>query len=246
VTQPDVGQATEHPMDPNLTCTGAPGRDTLWFRFIPVTDCLLQIDTCETSYVPDVAVWTGACSGLSSVACARNPCAQPMLVPVTAGTHYLIEVARDTFSTLGSLRMTLQGCDGCGATYQVYLDTINPPAALACANATLPMCEPGPLIANTTYYWQVVTDNCCRSEAGPVRSFVTWQPGDTDLDGDVDMEDFGRFQTCLRGPGVEQPDADCTRARLDNDPDVDLDDLAIFKACLSGANVTPAPDCAGQ
>ncbi len=68
-------------------------------------------------------------------------------------------------------------------------------------------------------------------------------PGDLDHDSDVDMTDFGRFQTCLSGFAVAQNDPDCAGARLDNDSDVDPQDLALFTGCMSGANVPADPDC---
>jgi hypothetical protein len=46
---------------------------------------------------------------------------------------------------------------------------------------------------------------------------------DFDADGDLDQEDFGLFQVCLKGPGVPQLDRGCLDARLDGD-DVDAAD----------------------
>jgi arylsulfatase A-like enzyme len=68
-------------------------------------------------------------------------------------------------------------------------------------------------------------------------------PGDFDRDNDVDHEDFGRFQACLSGTGV-QYGSDCRMADLDDDNDVDLDDFNIFYSCISGPNVPLDPDCA--
>lgn len=69
-------------------------------------------------------------------------------------------------------------------------------------------------------------------------------PGDCDQDYDVDLDDFGRFQRCLKGPGVIQDDPDCGCARLDGDVDVDQEDLNVFLKCMSGANQPADPDCA--
>lgn len=76
-----------------------------------------------------------------------------------------------------------------------------------------------------------------------VFSFVTRLPGDFDADGDVDIEDFGRLQTCLQSPGVLAQDAGCLAVDLDHDRDVDETDLAIFRDCLSGSGVTPLLTC---
>ena len=73
---------------------------------------------------------------------------------------------------------------------------------------------------------------------------VEGTPGDFDGDGDVDQEDFGQFQACLSGPGLEQDDPACEPALLDPDVDVDQDDFAIFEGCISGPNVPADPSCA--
>ena len=67
---------------------------------------------------------------------------------------------------------------------------------------------------------------------------------DFDLDGDVDMADFGHLQRCFSGPDVPQGEPSCLDARLDGDPDVDQDDFAIFQRCLTGPNVPADPFCA--
>lgn len=68
-------------------------------------------------------------------------------------------------------------------------------------------------------------------------------PGDFDSDGDVDVEDFGRFQTCVSGPEVAQTDPACDGARLDSDSDVDQQDFGLFQRCFSGANIPGDPNC---
>ena len=68
--------------------------------------------------------------------------------------------------------------------------------------------------------------------------------GDFDQDGDVDQEDFGRFQACLTGSAVPVIDPNCLDANLDGDSDVDQDDFGIFQRCISGANVPADPACA--
>ncbi len=59
-------------------------------------------------------------------------------------------------------------------------------------------------------------------------------PADFDLDGDVDLGDFARFQACLTGESAPQSEAACFFAHLDDDEDVDLADYAEFAALLSG------------
>lgn len=80
----------------------------------------------------------------------------------------------------------------------------------------------------------------------PIRSMVykSLVPGDWDQDGDVDVEDFGRFQACLTEAGVPQEDPACFLAQLDADTDVDADDTAIFVACLTAPGIEGDPQCA--
>lgn len=66
---------------------------------------------------------------------------------------------------------------------------------------------------------------------------------DFDGDGDVDQEDFGHFQACLRGAGVPQNDPDCLDAQLDADTDVDQADFSVFQGCISGADVPAERTC---
>lgn len=66
---------------------------------------------------------------------------------------------------------------------------------------------------------------------------------DFDGDGDIDMDDFGAFQTCLTGNSAPQLLPECQLARLDGDSDVDEGDTALFLGCLSGAGVALNPGC---
>ncbi len=86
--------------------------------------------------------------------------------------------------------------------------------------------------------------------AGPHTLAAVFDQGvvdpDFDFDLDVDMEDFGRLQACLTGPGNAPQGPGCQETDLDGDRDVDHDDFAILQGCLSGANVLPDPDCDNQ
>jgi hypothetical protein len=71
----------------------------------------------------------------------------------------------------------------------------------------------------------------------------SWQvlvhsPADFDLDGDVDLEDFGYLQACLVGSGKTH-EPGCEDADLELDGDVDADDFALFQPCMAGANMQP-------
>jgi hypothetical protein len=67
--------------------------------------------------------------------------------------------------------------------------------------------------------------------------------GDFDHDGDVDLDDFGRFQLCMSGPEVTQSDVQCAPVLLDDDDDVDQEDFGFFQRCISGAGMAADVAC---
>jgi len=64
---------------------------------------------------------------------------------------------------------------------------------------------------------------------------------DFDLDGDVDLDDFGKLQNCLAGPYVSTLPG-CQHQDLNLDGHVDQTDIAEFKNHLTGANVPPVTE----
>ncbi len=98
-----------------------------------------------------------------------------------------------------------------------------------------------PLDHRQTYYYAVFAHDPNPIYApGVTASARPALPGDLDGDGDVDQEDFGRFQVCLSGTG--QPHAsECDSADLEGvgDGDVDPDDFEVFRACIAGAEQEP-------
>ncbi len=104
---------------------------------------------------------------------------------------------------------TLAFAPGDAATFDVYLDTGNPPTTLVCDDAPEPACDVGPLQRCATYYWRVVATVNGTPMEGPVWSFTTgfFSPADVDGDGDVDFIDlnallgeFGQGPTCPAQP----------------------------------------------
>ncbi len=69
-------------------------------------------------------------------------------------------------------------------------------------------------------------------------------PADHDMDTDVDLQDFGWFQTCFTGQRNPITDVPCTCADFDHDNDVDADDLVRFLGCMQGPQVLADPTCA--
>ncbi len=65
-------------------------------------------------------------------------------------------------------------------------------------------------------------------------------PADFDCDGDVDLQDFTRFQACFNGPNQPPATSGCRDADANRDGDVDLEDFNVFQACFNGSNNPPA------
>ncbi len=66
---------------------------------------------------------------------------------------------------------------------------------------------------------------------------------DFDVDGDVDLSDFGFLQLCLTGPDVLVGGPPCAYADLDMEGHVDWVDVQMFRACLSGPELPPITGC---
>lgn len=68
-------------------------------------------------------------------------------------------------------------------------------------------------------------------------------PADFDHDCDVDLSDFGHFQSCATGPAIPQNNPACQDADLDGDDDVDQEDFGRFQRCFTGAGNPVDPGC---
>ncbi len=81
---------------------------------------------------------------------------------------------------------------------------------------------------------------CTTVQPGPcARNF--WP--DADLDGDVDQDDFARFQTCYGGPGYPYPEepGQCSCFDRDGNGVVDKTDFAAFTACSTAPGIAGPP-----
>lgn len=72
---------------------------------------------------------------------------------------------------------------------------------------------------------------------------IGYLPGDSDGDGDVDLDDVAHFQDCASGPELPLTPG-CEDNDLDGDADVDQSDFGIFQRCYSGPNAAADPNCA--
>jgi len=83
---------------------------------------------------------------------------------------------------------------------------------------------------------------------GPCGPACNATPQDTDGDQDVDLTDFGVFQSCFNGPNrpYNSPQLVEKCKCLDVDPDdgdVDLTDFGKFQSCFNGPNRPPQATC---
>jgi len=107
--QETVG-ATVATDDPLLGCVTARKYGTVWYRYTPVSDTILDVNTLGSSYDTVLAVWTGEGGALQPVAC--NDDAGPgqtgarVRFSAMAGTTYTIEVAGYTQGG-GTLRLAV-------------------------------------------------------------------------------------------------------------------------------------------
>jgi hypothetical protein len=73
-----------------------------------------------------------------------------------------------------------------------------------------------------------------------LNDFEAPSPGDLDLDGDIDLNDFVVFAACMAGPEVNAPPPGCDPAHFDaadleGDDDVDLHDFSVFQQNFTGS-----------
>lgn len=59
--------------------------------------------------------------------------------------------------------------------------------------------------------------------------------GDYNCDGDVDLDDFAAFQTCLGGPGTLVDECGMAETDEDGDGDTDFLDFAVFQTNFTGS-----------
>jgi hypothetical protein len=128
-------------------------------------------------------------------------------------------------------------------TYDVYFGTTTPPP-LVSSDQSITTYDPGTMIFDTTYYWQIAAwDNHDASTAGPIWSFITddncpdvYNPNQDDHDGD-DVGDSCDTCTDTDGDGYGNPGFPENICVLDNCPTVfnpnqeDADSDGIGDSC---------------
>ena len=122
----------------------------------------------------------GAAWGATTVSYYRQPVTFP--APWLLGTLYGY-LSTDTpppytgpvsgFYTIGTYDMELCFGSSASVTYDVLLGNNLASLNLVATNLSQPICSPGLLAFNTTYYWQVVASNVVGSVTGAVWQFTT-------------------------------------------------------------------------
>jgi hypothetical protein len=95
VTQ-DTWNTTTAITDPYSVC-GGQNSNSVWYRYTPASDGLLEIDTSGSAYTVEVGVWKGVIDNLDLIGCnnSTDPITGQVLLqnlPVTSGTQYFIEL----------------------------------------------------------------------------------------------------------------------------------------------------------
>jgi len=91
----DTTGATTATDDPHFTCVSGQKYNTVWYRYTPTASGIFTVNTFGSSYDTVLAIWTGTRGALQSKACNDDTggLQSQVLVPVSAGTTYYIEVA---------------------------------------------------------------------------------------------------------------------------------------------------------
>jgi hypothetical protein len=186
-TTQNTSGVTEFFDDPTLPCVGWAGNNTVWYRYTPVSNATVVIDTLGSSYDTVLGVWTGTRGSLQNRACNDDygDVSSRVEVSVVAGTNYYIEIAGFGPISEGSLTLnilklpgafnksapvngaagvsttpTLTWAASSGATgYEYCYDTTDDGACTNWISTGTSTSASPSLSASTTYFWQVRANN---------------------------------------------------------------------------------------
>ncbi len=127
------------------------------------------------------------------------------------------------------------GQGGPGLTFDVYLDTANPPLAQVAAGQTAATFESGALQAATRYYWRIVSRNGVGQTQGPVWTFTTHIPGDINGDGGVNVGDLQVLAAAWASQATPQSGNWNADADVNDDGYVNVADLQMLLASWNAA-----------
>jgi len=93
----DIGSATALASDPVQSCQNSQGSNSVWFRYTSTFNGTLKISTLGSSYDTVVSVYPGTTKAGPELACNDDfvfGVTSQVLVPVSTGQSYIIEVAK--------------------------------------------------------------------------------------------------------------------------------------------------------
>jgi len=120
--------------------------------------------------------------------------------------------------------LSWSNCGGC--VFDVYLDTVNPPAELIYEDIEALTCEPGILSYDTSYYWRVDVKNTNGTVIGDIWQFKTRLP-DISGNGTIGSEDLVILLRNWLNDTCEEPTW-CEQSDLDYSGTTQLSDFAIM------------------
>ncbi len=107
----DTTGATVDAGDPtNSNCACMPAVGSVWYQFTPAQNGLLSIDTFGSAFDTAIDVWTGTCGALTQATCDddfANSLRSRVLLQVTGGTTYVIEITGCLVGEQGALHLTV-------------------------------------------------------------------------------------------------------------------------------------------
>lgn len=102
--------ATAAADDPLIACAGnLPRYNSVWYRYTPALNSVIEASTIGSAYDTILAVWTGTRGALVNRACNDDASGLQSRVTVTvsAGTEYYMQVAGYTANAAGSLKLAV-------------------------------------------------------------------------------------------------------------------------------------------
>ncbi len=217
-------------------------RDSFLVDFDTLPDDMQQVTSLEEYWPLGVHVETIGSGTVGIYQSGDNGFAQTTSTHYPPGFNIVVRFDMPVYgatayvTTATDYRVTMVGRDAEG----VILDSVTSPAVPTFVEFV------GPLRVRSDYpiarleFWpsimnaSVLIDDVYLSLAPSV-------PADFELDGDVDLRNFGTFQTSFSGPNQPPPTDGDMAADLDGEADVDLLDFMLFQACFNGPN--QPPDC---
>jgi hypothetical protein len=117
----------------------------------------------------------------------------------------------------------------CPTTYDVLLDTVNPPQTMICSDVADPNCTlPAPLSNCETHYWQVIAKNPDGQRPGPVWSFTTSAIADFTGECEVNYVDFSILHAGWSNVPCSEANGWCNGVDINRDGVVDILELALM------------------